>query len=835
MFGNSIRKRLFVDSAFSITSFIALLAIGFWSLTNAEMSTRSVLHTDRVLVQAASLVAITPYITGANSVDRRSRGMIRDAAKKATSIALLVAYDRPEGEEAKSIASAANQTSRLLDRSLPLGPTSSMQARTRDAQRVATLAHFATLVERFAAKEYRLRASREEAELSAWRRTHVLILAIFVSIAFIIVRLHFLFGRLIVMRLKMLGKKANSFEADRVIAEPDPGFDEIARLDRSVYDMMRDIAEREGELRRLNILQDRTKDFILFIDRVDLRIIDANASARAAYGYDRDEMCRLSLPDLRAPRTLDDVPKRLADIDRGGATFETMHRRKNGSQFPVEVSAFTTDLNGRSVIMSIVRDISDRERAAVAIMRAEESDLARLKLEWEVAERKTIERRMAFSATHDELTQLPNRAFFMNRLQHMVARQKQYPNEAVAVLFLDVDRFKVTNDSLGHAVGDRLLVDIANRLRACLRAGDTLARFGGDEFTFLLERIDSEASVVAFAERVLASFNDIFVVEGCNVFASASLGIDTSKGGSKTPENVIRNADIAMYNSKARGGRCYSIFAPALLERAIVLQETESDLRHALERDEFRLFYQPIFTLDEQKLSGFEALIRWQHPYRGLLSPDQFIDIAEATGTIVPIGDWVLAQACRQLELWSANLPNARSLTVSVNVSPHQLAMPTFVNSVKSALDRSLMPAERLNIEITESAIIGLVDDVSDKLEEVRALGAKIHLDDFGTGYSSLSHLHRLPIDVLKIDRSFVSDARSGLASPEIVKTIIALASYLSIGVTAEGIETDEQLRHLRLLQCANGQGYLFSKPLSEPLCAAFIHEQARFEMKPAM
>ena len=599
--------------------------------------------------------------------------------------------------------------------------------------------------------------------------------------------------------------------------------------------MMRDIAERESELRRLNILQDRTRDFILFIDRADLRIIDANASARVAYGYDRDEMCRLSLRDLRAPITLPDVPKRLAEIDRGGATYETIHQRKNGTQFPVEISAFTTELGGRSIVMSIIRDISDRERAAVAIMRAEESDSARLKLEKEIAERKSVEKLLAFSASRDELTQLPNRTFFMNRLQHMVARQMHDPTEIGAVLFLDVDRFKVLNDSLGHAVGDRLLVEIANRLRTCLRAGDTLARFGGDEFTFLLERIDGESSVVEFAERVLASFTDIFAVGGCKAFASASLGIDISQCGSKTPEHLVRNADIAMYDSKARGGHSYVIFTPALLERAIVLQETESDLRDALGRNEFRLFYQPIFTLDARKLVGFEALIRWQHPYRGLLSPDQFIDVAEATRTIVPIGEWVLTEAARQLAAWSANIPSASSLSVSVNVSPYQLATANFVESVRSALDRSHLPAERLNIEITESAIIGLVDDVSEKLEEVRGLGAKIHLDDFGTGYSSLSHLHRLPIDLLKIDRSFVSNERRGLASPEIVKTIIALAKHLSIDVTAEGIETAEQLHQLVALQCAHGQGYFFSKPLSESHCAAFIGDQTCLEMKPAM
>ena len=485
--------------------------------------------------------------------------------------------------------------------------------------------------------------------------------------------------------------------------------------------------------------------------------------------------------------------------------------------------------------MSIIRDISDRERAAVAIMRAEESDTARQNLEIEAAERKMIERHLAFAATHDDLTQLPNRAYFTNRLQQMVARQKQHPNERGAVFFLDVDRFKVINDSLGHAVGDRLLVEIANRLRTCLRAGDTLARFGGDEFTFLLERIDSESAVVAFAERVLASFSSIFVVEGCKVLTSASLGIDISEGGSTTAENIMRNADLAMYDSKARGGRCYRTFTPALLERAIVLQETESDIRDALARDEFRLFYQPIFTLDDRKLSGFEALIRWQHPYRGLLTPDKFIDIAEATGTIVPIGEWVLAQACRQLETWRADLSKATPLTVSVNVSPHQLSMPDFVDTVKSALDRANVPADRLNIEITESAIIGVVDDVSQKLDEVRSLGAKIHLDDFGTGYSSLSHLHRLPIDVLKIDRSFVSDTRTGLASKEIVKTIIALAQQLSIDVTAEGIETAEQLRELIALRCAHGQGYFFAKPLAGPLCADFIRDQSRFEMKSAV
>jgi len=270
------------------------------------------------------------------------------------------------------------------------------------------------------------------------------------------------------------------------------------------------------------------------------------------------------------------------------------------------------------------------------------------------------------------------------------------------------------------------------------------------------------------------------------------------------------------------------VFTPALLERVILLQEIETDLRCALERAEFRLAYQPIFSLKDGRMVGFEALIRWQHPKRGLLAPDAFIEAAEATGAIVAIGEWVLGEACRQLQAWTHVYESARALTVSVNVSPRQLATPGFVASVGDALDRSQLDAQRLNIEITESAIIGNIDTVRGKLEEIRLRGARVHLDDFGTGYSSLSYLHRLPIDVLKIDRTFVSSGGDGLASRQIVETILALAEHLSIDVTAEGIETVEQCRALTALGCLRGQGYYFSRPLRAALCEALIVEQPR-------
>jgi len=808
-----------------------LIAIGAWTQVSAENTTRWVEHSNRVRLQIDALIVAMERVIGVQHRIPVSQQAIHDVPLRADALVLLVSDNPPQEALARRIAAMTRNATALqrLSRS-PRSPARSLRSELAiDEMHAEVMARFIALIEPFSNEEDRLGIVRNATQRQTWILGDVIVLATAIVVGCIIVLLNLAFGREIVTRLTRLAAKANSFRDGDTALEPEAGRDEIADLDRCLYAMMQTIEARESEARRYKLLTEFTRDIILFIRRNDFRIIDANASAVEAYGYAQDELRGLHLRNLRAetalPRRMED---RFAEIDRSAVVYETVHRRKDGTEFPVEVSAAKTELDGETVVMLIIRDISGRKMTEAATIRAQVSESARIALELEVTERKEVERRLAFAAFHDDLTKLPNRALFMDRLQQTLARQQRYPDATAAILFLDIDRFKVINDSLGHAAGDSLLIELARRLETCLRSGDTLARFGGDEFTFLLERVDDERSATTAAERILNVFDASFAIAGREVFASGSIGIVISMGGSTSAGDLVRDADIAMYDAKDRGKQRYAVFTPALLERVILLQEIETDLRCALERAEFRLAYQPIFSLKDGRMVGFEALIRWQHPKRGLLAPDAFIEAAEATGAIVAIGEWVLGEACRQLQAWTHVYESARALTVSVNVSPRQLATPGFVASVGDALDRSQLDAQRLNIEITESAIIGNIDTVRGKLEEIRLRGARVHLDDFGTGYSSLSYLHRLPIDVLKIDRTFVSSGGDGLASRQIVETILALAEHLSIDVTAEGIETVEQCRALTALGCLRGQGYYFSRPLRAALCEALIVEQPR-------
>jgi diguanylate cyclase (GGDEF)-like protein len=432
--------------------------------------------------------------------------------------------------------------------------------------------------------------------------------------------------------------------------------------------------------------------------------------------------------------------------------------------------------------------------------------------------RRQVEERLAFAAFHDELTGLANRALLMDRLRQVVARRYATAN-LWAILFLDLDRFKVINDSLGHSVGDLVLVEVARRVERCLRSGDTLARLGGDEFIVFLDDIADVPAACTVARRVLRAFESAFTLAGSDVFVSTSIGIATSQNSDDRPEDVLRNADIALYRAKELGKQRYELFGPELLKRAVGLHEVENDLARALEREEFCLYYQPIISLYDGRLSGFEALVRWRHPRRGLVNPDEFINLAEETGAIVAIGEWILREACRQLQSWRATFANAQDLRMNVNVSAKQLATPLFARTVESALSASGLNPDGLNVEITESVLVTDADAARSTLGQLKRLGVHIHLDDFGTGYSSLGYLHNFPIDGLKIDRSFVSDSKvsnskGGLASIDIVRAIVALAQSLSLNVTAEGIETDEQREQLRTLGCSHGQGYYFSRPV---------------------
>jgi diguanylate cyclase (GGDEF)-like protein len=423
----------------------------------------------------------------------------------------------------------------------------------------------------------------------------------------------------------------------------------------------------------------------------------------------------------------------------------------------------------------------------------------------------------------DPLTGLPNRVLFMDRLNQRLAKSAT-EGYGFAVFFLDVDRFKIINDSLGHLAGDELLIGISRRLEQSLRSTDTVARFdsectvarlGGDEFTVLLAGIRSVVDARAIAERLVAAVAQPFQLQGREVAVSASIGVVIGDARYDRAEDMVRDADTAMYRAKDLGKARCEIFDTSMLAAAEERLLVESDLRRAIERQEFCLYYQPIVTLSGQRLCGFEALLRWQHPTRGLMPPASFIPIAEETGLIVPIGQWALREACRQMRAWDHDFPACASLAINVNVSPRQCLHPDLVGDVTRVLAETGLAPERLKLEITESLVLEGTDSVVEILTALRELGVQLGLDDFGIGYSALSYLRLLPLQTLKIDRSFVSELQN-VENVEIVRAILSMASGLSMNVTAEGVETADQAARLIELACEFGQGFYFDKPLAE-------------------
>ena len=423
----------------------------------------------------------------------------------------------------------------------------------------------------------------------------------------------------------------------------------------------------------------------------------------------------------------------------------------------------------------------------------------------------------------DPLTGLPNRLLFMERLNEQIARSSAAGAFEFAVFFLDIDRFKIINDSLGHAAGDELLTGISRRLEQSLRSTDTVARFagectlarlGGDEFTVLLAGVRNVVDARMVAERLVAAVANPFELEGREVVVTVSVGVVMADARYQRAEDMVRDADTAMYRAKDRGKARCEIFDTSMRAAAEERLLIESDLRLAIERQEFQLHYQPIVTLSDQQLSGFEALVRWQHPVRGLVPPNGFIPIAEETGLIVPIGLWVLREACRQMRAWDSEFPECANLMVNVNLSARQCLHPTLVTDVARVLAETGLAPQRLKLEITESLVLEGSDEVIGILKALRALGVQLGLDDFGMGYSALSYLQQLPVQTLKIDRSFVSGIQNA-SNVEIVRAILSLASGLSMNVTAEGVETADQAARLKELSCEFAQGYFFDRPLT--------------------
>jgi diguanylate cyclase (GGDEF)-like protein len=470
------------------------------------------------------------------------------------------------------------------------------------------------------------------------------------------------------------------------------------------------------------------------------------------------------------------------------------------------------------IIMATAKDSADD---VVAALDAGANDYITKPIDFAVAQARIRTQLTARRA--DPLTGLPNRLLFMERLNEQIARSNADATFEFAVFFLDVDRFKIINDSLGHAAGDELLTGISRRLERSLRNTDmvarshgdcTLARLGGDEFTMLLPGVRSPVDAHAIAERLLASVTTPFTLGGREVVVTLSLGIVMADGRYQRAEEMVRDADTAMYCAKDRGRARYEIFdtsmRAAVEERLLI----ESDLRRAVERQEFQLHYQPIVTLSDQQLRGFEALVRWEHPVRGLVPPNGFISIAEETGLIVPLGLWVLREACRQMRVWDSEFEHCRNLTVSVNLSARQCLHPSLVADVASVLAETGLEPRRLKLEITESLVLEGSDEVIGVLKALRGLGVELGLDDFGMGYSALSYLQQLPVQTLKIDRSFVSGIQS-VSNVQIIRAILSLASALSMNVTAEGVETADQAARLKELSCEFAQGFFFDRPLT--------------------
>jgi diguanylate cyclase (GGDEF)-like protein/PAS domain S-box-containing protein len=518
-------------------------------------------------------------------------------------------------------------------------------------------------------------------------------------------------------------------------------------------------------------------------------------------GYTENELKGITFQAITQPDDLGEFLGHVADVLEGKILTHQMEKRyfhKLGHEVWVLIGiSLVRDSEGEGLhLIFQIQDITHRRRA---------------------------EQQLVHEAFHDALTGLPNRAWFMEQLQISLNLVHSHKDRLFAVLFLDLDRFKLINDSIGHMVGDQLLIAIASRLRHCLGSEDKVARLGGDEFTILLDDIRNANEAIEVADRIQKQLSQPFNLGGYETFTTVSIGIALSNADYQRPEDFLRDADTAMYQAKSLGKARYVIFDKGMHAKAVNLLQLETDLRRAIDRNEFFIEYQPIVEIETGRLQGFEALVRWQHPDRGSILPGRFIDVAEETGFIVAIGEWVLQQACRQMQLWKQKHSLTIPLSISINLSGRQFGHSNLLAQITRILEVTGLDPRSLKLEITESVVMESVESAAGTLEKLRDLGIEISIDDFGTGYSSLSFLHRLPINTLKIDRSFVGRMAENNENKEIVRTIIMLANTLSMGVIAEGVETKEQAELLRELGCQSMQGFLVSKPLDAHLTERLI------------
>ena len=498
---------------------------------------------------------------------------------------------------------------------------------------------------------------------------------------------------------------------------------------------------------------------------------------------------------------------------------------------PFQVEEVLVRVENQLTLKKLQTQLEQRVKERTAQLEAVNQELNQ-----EIVKRKHVQKKLLQMALHDSLTGLPNRTFLLDRLVQLLDRVKLQPSEQFAVLFLDCDRFKVVNDSLGHLVGDRLLVEIARRLKSSVTHVENLARLGGDEFTIVLGNIQDIRQATDLAQQLLELFNRPFHIDPHEVFINTSIGIVLGTASYELPENILRDADVAMYRAKEKGRACYQVFDRTMHDRVLAFLQLDTDLRRALERQELQVYYQPIVALDTGRIDGFEALARWKHPTRGFISPMEFIPAAEETGLIIPIGQWVLETACRQLQTWQTQRrrqypggEEAPPLTMSVNLSVRQFVQANLLEQIDEILARHQLDGRSLKLEITESALMESTGSIATLLEELKSRHIQLSIDDFGTGYSSLSYLHRFPVDTLKIDRSFISRMESGGKNKEIVQAIVTLSHHLGMSIVAEGIETPQQARQIQALGGQWGQGLLFAPALDGDRAGEILERDYRF------
>ncbi|MEH2042251.1 GGDEF/EAL domain-containing response regulator [Nostoc sp.] len=513
---------------------------------------------------------------------------------------------------------------------------------------------------------------------------------------------------------------------------------------------------------------------------------------------------------------LDDVFDKVKAFKVGGVDYIT--KPFEFQEVLVRVQNQLALRSARLEILKLNVELEDRVK-----QRTGELEKALQKLQQEIDSRQQLQSQLLDIALHDSLTGLSNRVLFIRQLENALNRAKQESSYQFAVLFLDCDRFKVINDSLGHPVGDELLIAIAQRLQACIIPVDTLARLGGDEFGILLENITDINIAIQVAERILQQLSLAFQLSRYEVFMNASIGISWGNKDYDRPEYLLRDADTAMYRAKAQGRAKYHVFNPVMHQEAIQLLELENDLRRAVERREFLVYYQPIISLATGRISGFEALVRWQHPIRGLVSPIEFIPVAEETGLINAINTWVLQSACHQLSIWQHYPVTPEPLTMSVNLSARLFLQPNLVEQIDRIIYENKINPAYLELEITESVIMENTDAIKIILQQLKQRKIKLIMDDFGTGFSSLSYLHSFPLNALKIDKSFVKRMQENKENMGLVPAMIGIANSMGMSAIAEGVETQEQLAQLRSLNCNFAQGYLFSKPIEQQLALELL------------